>query len=174
MVAIVSFPWFSRAAPTATSMAVDRPEAIDPHPRGPRCARAMGWLVGLERSGGRQGAAFLSREEWRRSGVPVALAQWGGPGRGRKPLPAVAGIRARRAKRDRPSVRPATSRTQVGVPVAKTTGMKARVCLGRSAPATARARSRPRRRQGPSRQRDKPPHEANPTSVLPLATDMAG
>jgi hypothetical protein len=34
MVAIVSFLWFSRAAPIATSMAVVRPEAIDPHPEG--------------------------------------------------------------------------------------------------------------------------------------------
>src|SRR3954454_14498015 len=42
MVAIVSFPWFSRAAPIATSMAVVRPEAIDLHPEGRNEWRAAG------------------------------------------------------------------------------------------------------------------------------------
>ena len=61
------------------SMAVDGPGAIDPHPEGP------------EQSGGRPEAAFLFREEWRRSR------------QGKKVAEAVAGIRARR----RPSAPPA-------------------------------------------------------------------
>ncbi|WP_371349268.1 hypothetical protein [Ancylobacter sp. IITR112] len=73
MEAIVSFPWFSRAAPTATSMAVDRPEAIDPHPKGRNeMEGGRGWLFCL---------AMQSR-----------LA-----GGGKKPDAGVAGIRARRA-----------------------------------------------------------------------------
>ena len=56
MVAMFVFLFVSRAAPIATSMAVDRPETIGPHPKGRNAVE------------GGQGEAFLSREEWARSG----------------------------------------------------------------------------------------------------------
>jgi len=67
----VSHSFFVRAAPIATSMMVDGPEAIDRHPKV------------LERSGRRPGETLLMREEWRRSR------------QGKKVSKAVAGTRSR-------------------------------------------------------------------------------
>lgn len=60
MVAIVSFPWFARAAPIATSMAVVRPEAIDLHPQGRN-----------EMKGGRQRLSWTARNGAQRQGKKV-------------------------------------------------------------------------------------------------------
>jgi hypothetical protein len=82
-------------------MAVDGPEAIGPHPEG----AGMKWrAAGRDFLDPRGMAAKPSGEESRDQ-----------PLRGQE---------RDRAQRDRPSVRPATSRTQLGVPVAETPGMK--------------------------------------------------
>jgi len=81
-------------------MAVDRPEVIDPHPQGRN-----------EMEGGRKRLSCLARND-------------GEAGRGRKSRRPLRGQERDRAQRDRPPVRPATSRTQMGLPVAKTPGMR--------------------------------------------------
>src|SRR3954454_23433354 len=100
MVAIVSFPWFSRAAPIATSMAVVRPEAIDLHPKGRN-----------EMEGGRQRLSWTARNGAQRQGKKVE------DGRCRDKIESPrSGIGLRS---DKPLLR-----TLMGAPVAKTHGMK--------------------------------------------------
>src|SRR4051795_311479 len=100
MVAIVSYPWFSRAAPIATSMAVVRPEAIDLHPKGRN-----------EMEGGRQRLSWTARNGAQRQGKKVE------DGRCRDKIESPrSGIGLRS---DQP-----LSRTLMGAPVAKTHGMK--------------------------------------------------
>lgn len=54
------YPWFSRATPIATSMAVVRPEAIDLHPKGRN-----------EMEGGRQRLSWTARNGAQRQGKKV-------------------------------------------------------------------------------------------------------
>nr|CUT16536.1 hypothetical protein CDS [Bradyrhizobium sp.] len=100
MVAIVSFPWFSRAAPIATSMAVVRPEAIDLHPKGRN-----------EMEGGRQRLSWTARNGAQRQVKKVE------DGRCRDKIESPrSGIGLRS---DQP-----LSRMLMGAPVAKPHGMK--------------------------------------------------
>src|ERR1700750_3235009 len=100
MVAMVSYPLFSRAALIATSMAVVRPEAIDLHPKGRN-----------EMEGGRQRLSWTARNGAQRQGKKVE------DGRCRHQIESPqSGIGLRS---DQP-----LSRTQMGALVAKTHGMK--------------------------------------------------
>ena len=84
MVAICLIPLISRAATIATSMAVDRPEAIDPHPEG----------AGTSVEGGRERLSCLARNG-RETRGPRATSRAGWFGQGKKVETGGCGKRAR-------------------------------------------------------------------------------
>ncbi|KAB2684350.1 hypothetical protein [Brucella tritici] len=113
----MSHSLFVRAAPIATSMTVDGPEAIDRHPPGSPLRV-------------RNGVVFRAGTEWKAAGrdfvdargmaaQPAGEESLEGRCRGKIENP---------CKRGRPSVRPVTSRTQLDVAFVET-GMKTGVAV---------------------------------------------